>query len=175
MVRDSKYKKAHFDDDTVRILDNLRPKLIGVAFGVVHDLYQADEYAQEVLEYLLISKETIGSIRNIEAYAVTMLKRNIWKHDENEKKLSLIFKDVSDYENIADSEDNRETVCAMVEEAIKMLKQPMQDIVYMHYMGGATVATIAATLGFSKGKVKKEISDALEILKEIIMLKKEEL
>ena len=177
MARDSKYNKAHIDDDTIRILDNLRPKLISVAFDAVRDFYQADEYVQEVVERLWLSRKTIGNIENIEAYAVTMLKRNIVKHCKSKKKTSEIFKDISNYENIATNNDSncRETVCTMVDDAIKMLKQPMQDIVDMHYMGGATVAHIAAILGISKGKVKKEISDALGILKEIITLKKEEL
>ncbi|MBR5832265.1 MAG: sigma-70 family RNA polymerase sigma factor [Bacteroidales bacterium] len=177
MARDSKYNKAHIDDDTIRILDNLRPKLISVAFDAVRDFYQADEYVQEVVERLWLSRKTIGNIENIEAYAVTMLKRNIAKYYKSKKKTSDMFKDISDYENIEINDDcnDRETMCIVVEDAVKMLKQPMQNIVYMHYMGGATVAQIAATLGLSKGKVKKEISKALEILKEIITLKKEEL
>lgn len=86
MVRDTKYNTAHIDDDTIRILDNLRPKLIRVAFDAVHDFYQADEYVQEVVEHLWLSRKTIGNIENIEAYAVTMLKRNIVKHCKSKKK-----------------------------------------------------------------------------------------
>lgn len=176
MVRDSKCKKIHFDDDIIRVLDSLRPKLISVAFGIVHDFYQANECVQDVVEQLWLSEKT-DNIKNIEAYAVTMLKRNIAKYYKSKKKTSDMFKDISDYENIEINDDcnDRETMCIVVEDAVKMLKQPMQNIVYMHYMGGATVAQIAATLGLSKGKVKKEISKALEILKEIITLKKEEL
>lgn len=147
-----------------------------MAFGIVHDFYQANECVQDVVEQLWLSEKT-DNIKNIEAYAVTMLKRNIAKYYKSKKKTSDMFKDISDYENIEINDDcnDRETMCIVVEDAVKMLKQPMQNIVYMHYMGGATVAQIAATLGLSKGKVKKEISKALEILKEIITLKKEEL
>ena len=99
MIRDSKCKKIHFDDDTIRVLDSLRPKLISVAFGIVHDFYQANECVQDVVEQLWLSEKT-DNIKNIEAYAVTMLKRNIAKYYKSKKKTSDMFKDISDYENI---------------------------------------------------------------------------
>lgn len=163
--------------DLDRIIDDYTPYVKAVITNMVNDKYLSKEDKEEILSdtFFVLWKNKDNKILKLDSY-IAGIARNLVKEKLKKNKTSY---DISDYENVLDSNDDIEMYVANREEvnrilkAIENLNNIDYEIITMFYYSSKSIKDIAESLNLSVTNVKSKLSRLRKKIKE--ELDKEEL
>ena len=163
--------------DLDRIIDDYTPYVKAVITNMVNDKYLSKEDKEEILSdtFFVLWKNKDNKILKLDSY-IAGITRNLVKEKLKKHKTSY---DITEYENVLDSNDDIEMYVANREEVNRILKAIENlnyidyEIITMFYYSSKSIKDIAESLNLSVTNVKSKLSRLRKKIKE--ELDKEEL
>lgn len=139
-----------------------RPRLIGLALGLVDDRPTAEDVVQEVFAGLHRHRDRLRDEDALPGYlrtAVLNRARSLLRRRRTERSYVPPHQpDAGSAESVAMVAGDRRSVRS----ALRALPPRQREVLVLRYYGGLSEAQIAATTGISRGSVKSAASRGLQ-------------
>lgn len=149
------------DDAWAALYDRAAARLFRVAWGLLGQREEAEDAVQEVFVGLARARNTLGEIRNLDAYLFAALRRACAHvHEQRARKRTVeSARTVERDAREADAPDPE------IQAALSRLPLDQREVLLLKIDGGLTFAEIAETLEISPGTASSRYRYALEKLR----------
>ena len=143
----------------------------------LYRLGNPEDAEDAVSECVLASWQSIGSLRNAEAFGSWIFRilsnccaRHIRKTIEAREGLSLAARETEDIQAASYSSKGSPSAAIELAEALSVLSEEERDIVLLSVIGGFTSKEISAMTRLTSGAVRSKLSRSLALLREALLV-----
>ncbi|MDR2283728.1 MAG: RNA polymerase sigma-70 factor [Sphingobacterium sp.] len=154
------------------LYDKYWERLFVYAVNIVKDRNEAEDVVQEVFTKLWRVRESLLSVRNLNAYLITITRNQALKNILGSKRMtesiqSFIYYVEHDYPSL-DKEYDAKELASLIEKHVDHLPEKMKEIFVLSRENGLSNKEIADSLNISEHTVKKQINNSLRRIRSSI-------
>lgn len=138
-------------------------------YALAYSIVKNETDAEEVLsETVFRAWKNLDTLKNEKAFKAWVLRivHNVAVELIRKNSKLLFVEETADF--VRESSENQITDRLALHTAIERLKQPYREVVVLFYYENLSIAKIARIMGSNMGAVKKQLSRARKMLREIL-------
>jgi RNA polymerase sigma-70 factor, ECF subfamily len=137
------------------------PRLLALAYSVLHDRYEAADAVQDTLERALRSWPSVRQPDRVSSWLSTICVRQALKAARRRQRLSLLAFHATPQKSVGPTDTD-------LEQALRRLTARQRAVVGLHYIYGYTLDEAAALVGCRPGTARSHLNRALSKLREAL-------
>lgn len=146
-------------------------EMLSYGLKIGFDINSVEDAVQDVFVKILLSRNKLSHIKNIEFYLLNSLKNRLFDFHNQEKKIQ----DISNEETLTDNDnsiveviiknENEKQLVHQIRESLKHISPKQRKIIIYHYQLNLSFNEIATILDSSPETIRKSFNRALKKIK----------
>ncbi|WP_223678155.1 RNA polymerase sigma-70 factor [Flavobacterium hibisci] len=145
---------------------SLYPRLVSYSFGLVKDIFIAEEVVENVMLQLWENRFKFEKVNDVKSYLYTIVKNGSVAALKKQQKSIQLDETFSDEPSEFDFNILQEEVYSVLIEALNSLPEKCKEVFELSCLEGMKYKDIAEQLNISVNTVKSQRTRAIELLKE---------